>query len=178
MCAESTGNNNGQSLPPHAIWIKAHNLLFLLQIPTRFKLHLGLPQRDAKEKRGVSHADPIAAWRCSYTLHGGNGSILYGYPYRYKTRASCSMSLYSYRFMGSMGYLDCQRRVSATTGRDKLLLSISRKILQEKAVEMTTMQKEEKRENPEPEEREGMPQHQRCPPAKSRGDRSPKYHEE
>jgi hypothetical protein len=39
-------------------------------------------------------------------------------------------------------------------------------------------QKEEKRKKPKPEEQEGMPQHQHCPPARHRGDRNPKYHEE
>jgi hypothetical protein len=39
-------------------------------------------------------------------------------------------------------------------------------------------QKEEKRDNPEPEEQEGMPQRQHCPHAKRRGDRNSKYHEE
>jgi hypothetical protein len=47
----------------------------------------------------------------------------------------------------------------------------------EKAAE-ATKPKEEKRENPKPEEHEGMPQHQHCPLAKRRGDRNPKYHEE
>jgi hypothetical protein len=41
-------------------------------------------------------------------------------------------------------------------------------LLQEKAVE-TTKQIEEKREKPKPEEQEGVPQHQHCPPAKRRG---------
>jgi hypothetical protein len=41
-----------------------------------------------------------------------------------------------------------------------------------------TKQKEEKREKPKSEEHEGMPQHQHFPPAKHRGDRNPKYHEE
>jgi hypothetical protein len=31
---------------------------------------------------------------------------------------------------------------------------------------------------PKPEELEGMPRHQHCPPAKHRKDKSPKYHEE
>jgi hypothetical protein len=31
---------------------------------------------------------------------------------------------------------------------------------------------------PKPEEQEGMPQHQHCPPAKHREDKNPKYHEE
>jgi hypothetical protein len=39
----------------------------------------------------------------------------------------------------------------------------SKKILQEKAVE-ATKQKEEKRGKPKPEEQEGMPQRQHCPP--------------
>jgi hypothetical protein len=29
-----------------------------------------------------------------------------------------------------------------------------------------------------PRNKEGMPQHQHCPPAKIRGNRNPKYHEE
>jgi hypothetical protein len=49
--------------------------------------------------------------------------------------------------------------------------------LQEKAVE-ATKQKEETRGKPEPEEQEGMPQRQRCPPEKRRGDRNPECHEE
>jgi hypothetical protein len=36
-------------------------------------------------------------------------------------------------------------------------------VLQEKAAE-AAKQEEEKREKPEPEEQEGMPQHQHCPP--------------
>jgi hypothetical protein len=48
--------------------------------------------------------------------------------------------------------------------------------LLEKAAE-TPKQKEEKRENPKPEEHDGMPQHQHRPHAKRRGDRNPKYHE-
>jgi hypothetical protein len=42
--------------------------------------------------------------------------------------------------------------------------------LQEKAVE-ATKQKEEKKKYPKPEEQEGMPQRQHCPPEKRRGDR-------
>jgi hypothetical protein len=38
--------------------------------------------------------------------------------------------------------------------------------------------KKNKRKKPKPEEQEGMPQHQHFPPAKRRGDRNPKYHEE
>jgi hypothetical protein len=49
--------------------------------------------------------------------------------------------------------------------------------LQEKEVEATKQEKE-KREDPKPEEEEGTPQHQHCPPAKRREDRSPKYQEE
>jgi hypothetical protein len=41
-----------------------------------------------------------------------------------------------------------------------------------------TKQIEEKRKKPKPEEQEGMPQHQHCPPEKRRGDRNPKCHEE
>jgi hypothetical protein len=39
-------------------------------------------------------------------------------------------------------------------------------------------QKAKKRKKIKPEEQEGTPQHQHCPPAKHRGDRTPKYHEE
>jgi hypothetical protein len=45
----------------------------------------------------------------------------------------------------------------------------------------TTEQKGARREKthmPKPEEHEGMPQHQDCPPAKRREGRSPKYQEE
>jgi hypothetical protein len=49
--------------------------------------------------------------------------------------------------------------------------------LQEKAVQ-ATKQKEENRKKPKPEEQEGMPQRQHCPPAKRRGDRNPECHEE
>jgi hypothetical protein len=52
------------------------------------------------------------------------------------------------------------------------LTNLLKKVLQEKAVE-ATMQKEEKRKKPKPEEQEGMPQHRHCPPAKRRGDRNP-----
>jgi hypothetical protein len=54
---------------------------------------------------------------------------------------------------------------------------ISKKFLQEKAVE-ATKQKEEKRKKPKPEEQEGMPQHRHCPPEKRRGDRNLECHEE
>jgi hypothetical protein len=47
--------------------------------------------------------------------------------------------------------------------------------LQEKAVEATTKQKEEKRKKPKPEEQEGMPQRQQCPLEKRRGDRNSKW---
>jgi hypothetical protein len=33
--------------------------------------------------------------------------------------------------------------------------------------------KEERRKKPKPEEQEGMPQHQHCPPEKRRGDKNP-----
>jgi hypothetical protein len=52
-----------------------------------------------------------------------------------------------------------------------------KKFLKEKAVE-ATKQKEEKRKKPKPEEQEGMPQRQHCPPEKCRGDRNPECHEE
>jgi hypothetical protein len=52
--------------------------------------------------------------------------------------------------------------------------------LQEK--EVKTIQTKGKRRikphRPQPEEKEGMPQHRYCPPAKHREDRNPKYHEE
>jgi hypothetical protein len=44
-----------------------------------------------------------------------------------------------------------------------VLLNIFINFLQEKAVE-ATKEKEEKREKPKPEEQEGMPQRQHCPP--------------
>jgi hypothetical protein len=47
--------------------------------------------------------------------------------------------------------------------RVKIILKFKKLFLQEKAVEATN-QKEEKRKNPEPEEQEGMPQRQHCPP--------------
>jgi hypothetical protein len=37
--------------------------------------------------------------------------------------------------------------------------------LQEKAVEATKQKKEGRRKKPKPEEQEGMPQHQHCPPS-------------
>jgi hypothetical protein len=52
---------------------------------------------------------------------------------------------------------------------------------QVKAVKTTTKQKGARGENPhmpKPEEHEGMPQHQHCLPARRRGDKNPKYHEE
>jgi hypothetical protein len=55
----------------------------------------------------------------------------------------------------------------------KWLLKI---ILKEKAVE-ATKQKEERRKKPKPEEQEGMPQRQHCPPEKRCGDRNPECHE-
>jgi hypothetical protein len=41
-----------------------------------------------------------------------------------------------------------------------------------------TKQKEEMRKKPKPEDQEGMPQRQLCPPEKRRGDRNLKCHEE
>jgi hypothetical protein len=38
--------------------------------------------------------------------------------------------------------------------------------------------KKKRGKNPEPEEQEGMPQHQHCLPEKRRGDRNPECHEE
>jgi hypothetical protein len=58
------------------------------------------------------------------------------------------------------------------------LLIIPENVLQEKTAEATNKQKEEKRKKPKSEEHEGMPQRQDCPPAKRRGDRNTKYHEE
>jgi hypothetical protein len=56
-------------------------------------------------------------------------------------------------------------------------LYVIHSFLQEKAVEVTK-QNEEKRKKPKPEEQEGKPQRQRCPPEKRRGDINPKCHEE
>jgi hypothetical protein len=61
--------------------------------------------------------------------------------------------------------------------RTILLLLICKISLHEKAVE-TTKQKEDKRKKPMPEEQEGMPKRQYCPPKKRRGDRNPDCHEE
>jgi hypothetical protein len=41
-----------------------------------------------------------------------------------------------------------------------------------------TKQKEENKEKTNPEEQEGMPQRQPCPPEKRRGDKNPECHEE
>jgi hypothetical protein len=52
--------------------------------------------------------------------------------------------------------------------------------LQEKQVE-PMKQKGERRKKPNrpnPEEREGMPQHHHCPPARHHDDKNPEYHEE
>jgi hypothetical protein len=38
--------------------------------------------------------------------------------------------------------------------------------------------RKKERKKPKPEEKEGMPQHQHCPPAKRRGNKNPEYHEE
>jgi hypothetical protein len=54
---------------------------------------------------------------------------------------------------------------------------INKNFLQEKAVEATKL-KEEKRKKPKPEQQEGRPQRQHCPPEKRRGDRNPECHEE
>jgi hypothetical protein len=55
------------------------------------------------------------------------------------------------------------------------------KKIQEQDV-ITTEENGKRRNNkphkPEPEEHEGVPEHQHCPPAKHREDISPKYHEE
>jgi hypothetical protein len=67
------------------------------------------------------------------------------------------------------------RSTTETGGR--IFIGANNKFLQEKAME-TTKQKEEKREKPKPKEQEGMPQRQHCPPAKRRGNRSLKFHEE
>jgi hypothetical protein len=59
------------------------------------------------------------------------------------------------------------------------LIGEIQKILKEKAVEATKQEKKgERKKKPKPEEQEGMPQHQRCPPEKRRGDRNPECHEE
>jgi hypothetical protein len=49
---------------------------------------------------------------------------------------------------------------------------IKKNYYKKKAVE-ATKQKEEKRKKPKPEEQEGVPQHQHCPPENRRGDRNP-----
>jgi hypothetical protein len=41
-----------------------------------------------------------------------------------------------------------------------------------------TKPKEEKRKKPKPEEQDGMPQREHCPPAKRRVDRNPEYHDD
>jgi hypothetical protein len=38
--------------------------------------------------------------------------------------------------------------------------------------------KKKRRKKPKPEEQEGMPQHQHCPPEKRRGNKNPECHEE
>jgi hypothetical protein len=38
--------------------------------------------------------------------------------------------------------------------------------------------KDERKKKPKPEEQEGMPQHQHCPPEKRRGHKIPECHEE
>jgi hypothetical protein len=50
--------------------------------------------------------------------------------------------------------------------------------LQEKAVEATKQKggRRKKHHMHEPEEQDGMPQHQHCPSAKRREDRNPMYH--
>jgi hypothetical protein len=67
--------------------------------------------------------------------------------------------------------------IPEATGQSPILtmasvIASTKKFSQEKAAE-TTKQNEEKREKLKPEEQEGMPQHQHCPPAKRRGDRNP-----
>jgi hypothetical protein len=56
-------------------------------------------------------------------------------------------------------------------------MKMKNNFLQEKAVE-ATKQIKGKRKKPKPEEHEGMPQRQHCPPEKRRGDGNPKCHEE
>jgi hypothetical protein len=45
-------------------------------------------------------------------------------------------------------------------------------------VEATKQKRRKEEKKAKPEEHEGMPQHQRCPPEKRRGDKNPKCHEE
>jgi hypothetical protein len=55
---------------------------------------------------------------------------------------------------------------------------LERRSPSKKTAEITKQKEEKRNKKPKPEEHEGMPQHQRCPPTKRRGDRNPKYHEE
>jgi hypothetical protein len=57
-------------------------------------------------------------------------------------------------------------------------MSTIRKILRGKSSGGRQAKRRKEKKKPKPEEREGMPQRQHCPPAKRRGDRNPKYHEE
>jgi hypothetical protein len=61
-----------------------------------------------------------------------------------------------------------------------LVLIYLEKTLTRKKLRRPPKKKKKKGKNkePYPEEQEGMPQHQHCPPAKHRGDRNPKYHAE
>jgi response regulator of citrate/malate metabolism len=59
-----------------------------------------------------------------------------------------------------------------------ILSYLVKSFLQEKAVEATKQNKDEKRTKPKHEEQEGMPQRQHCPPEQRRGDRNPECHEE
>jgi hypothetical protein len=64
-----------------------------------------------------------------------------------------------------LGYLSQNNlRIKPTTIRRSGVSKSEKNVLQEKAAE-TTKQKEERREQPKPEEQEGMPQHQHYPPA-------------
>jgi hypothetical protein len=57
-------------------------------------------------------------------------------------------------------------------------LKIKKCMLTRKSSISHKAKKRYKRRKPEPEEQNGMPQHQHCPPSKHRGDRNPKCHEE
>jgi hypothetical protein len=59
-----------------------------------------------------------------------------------------------------------------------LILQENSSFLQEKTVEATMQKEEERGKKPKPEEQEGMPQRQHCPPEKRRGDSNPECHED
>jgi hypothetical protein len=76
------------------------------------------------------------------------------------------MIYYGYLYCTCTGFLSVQKK----------------KILQEKAVEASRPPSKKRKEkggkNLSPRNRKAMPQHQRCPPEKRRGDKNPECHEE